>query len=356
MLEIILKYFFFLLSILIAADASEDIFPLGKQLSFDFTNDVFVHDFKGGKPVAYRLKAVLKVATIFADATSRLLKFDLESPALHVRPHGSLSQTEFAFHASPLDLYENQPFYAIWNKKNISEIYVAANENSSLVNLKKGIVSLFQFKTESGDFLERDASGLCKVTYRDASPSSFYKTKHTCRSKNEVHVFTRPEKALHVRVQSHRSNAISFLPSGAIESIEGRDYFHISLEVNPKIGNSVDSFMALQTDNNISDVKPIDVKSPKKFLLSLKKYTSEPLEAVAQIVPVSPDATFRKLVKNYSSDLNIKHIGTGKTASAFVELLPLMRRASQSDVLKIFNDKSVAENRVRIYRFSFGDF
>lgn len=336
-------YFFSLC--IFAATANQ--FPLGKQLSYQLSNDVFVHDFKGGKPIAYRLNGIVKVASIFDDAESKLLEFSFESPELHVRPHGSMSQTEFKFHRSPLDNYKNNAFYGIWSLGNISEIYVDTAEETAMVNLKKSIVGLFQRKTTEGVFIEEDASGVCNVEYRDTSHTSSRKIKRDCSSSKKVIGFERFEQPLRVAVQNHRSTEYKYLPDGNFDSIESRDYFFVALEANRKIGGSVDSFVKLQTDETISDVKPIDNKSAKEYLLTLKKYKSESLQSEPLIDALPTKQNLKKVIKQNLDNLNVANLGTLNAANAFIELLPLVRQANKVELVQILKSNSLLERKVR---------
>lgn len=308
---------------------------------------MFVHDFKGGKPIAYRLTGVVKVATIFDDAETKLMKFTLESPELHVRPHGSRSQTEFKFHRSPLDNYKNSAFYGIWSLGNIDEIYVNAAEETAMINLKKSIVGLFQCKSAEGDFIEEDASGVCDVLYRDTSQTSTRKIKRNCSSSKQHVLFERFEQPLRITVHNHRSTDYKFLPDGNIDAIESRDYFFIALEANRKIGSSVDSFVVLRTDETISDVPPIADKSAKEYLLTLNAYKSETLQSeplIAAALPSKPN--LKKVIKQNIENLNAENIGTLNAANAFIELLPLVRQANKAELVKILKSSSLVNRKV----------
>lgn len=326
---------------------------MGKQLSYHWLNDVFVRDFKDGKPIAYRLTGVVKVATIFSDVDTKLLKFAFESPELHVRPHGTRSQTEFQYHRSPLDSYKNNAFYGVWSQGNISEIYVNADEETSLVNLKKAIVGLFQRKTSEGDFIEEDVSGVCGVEYRDTSHTSSRKTKRDCSLSEKTVRFERFEQPLRVAVQNHRSTEFRFLPDGNIERIESRDYFHVVLEANREIGSSVDSIVMLTTDETISDVTPITSKSPKEFLLTLAKYKSETLQSEPLVETVPTKQNLKKAIKQNIDNLNAENLGTLKAANAFIELLPLVRKAKKADLIKILKSPSQIERKVGLIEIPF---
>lgn len=306
-----------------------------------------MRDFKGGKPIAYRLTGDLKISCMNADDSSKLLKFELNGPTLNVRPHSSVSQTEFVYHKSPLDAYTNEPFYAIWTKENVSHVYVHAEEELALVNLKKGLVSLFQFKTTEDDVRENDVSGACDVRYRNTSPTSIRKTKANCVASSKTVHFVRKERALRVKVQNHRSTSITFAANGQLDTVESRDYFHIALEANPKIGSSVDSFIALKSNGKLIDVKAAKEKSPKKFLLSLKHYKSESLETLPQISDkTTATRNFKQKVKNLADNLDWNRLGTKEASTAFVQLLPAAREASKADFLKTLRLKKIGDVKV----------
>lgn len=322
-------------------------------MSYQLSNDVFIRDFKGGKPIAYRLTGAVNVATIFADDESKLLKFTLESPELHVRPHGSLSQTEFKYHRSPLDTYENSEFYGIWSQGNISQIFINAAEQTAMVNLKKGIVGLFQCKTSEGNCIEEDASGVCDITYGYTSHTSVRKTKRNCSSSKKIVPFERFEQPLRVAVQNHRSTEYTFLPDGNIDTIESRDYFFVALEANRNIGSSIDSFMALRAEDTISDVKPITSKNAKEYLLTLKKYKSETLQSEPLADAVPSKTNLKQAVKRNIDNLNVENVGTLSAANAFIELLPLVREANKADLVNILRSTSLIERKVRQLPFFF---
>lgn len=331
--------------ILISAHAHSSLFPAGKQYTYKFSNDVFIKDFKNGRPIAYRLTGVVKLANILTVDDEKLLKFTLESPQLQVRPHGSDSQTEFIFHKSPIDNYKNQEFYAVWSSGNLSHIYYDASENIAMTNVKKAIVDLFQFKDE-GDYTENRASGRCDVRYRHTSPTAIRRMKENCVLANQAGHIVRPEKPLQANVQSYRSTDYEFFNSGAIEKIESRDYFHIALEVNRHIGGSVDSIIVLQSDVDVGEVSAVDSKSAKEFLSQLKNYKSESLETILLNVSAPVDSDIKKAIKDNEDGLATANIGTVPSAKAFLNILPVARVAQQADLIKLLESQDLAAIKV----------
>lgn len=277
---------------------------------------------------------------------TKLLKFTLQKPQLNVRPHGSHSQTEFRFHKSPLDQFKNNDFYGIWTQGVISDVYVRDSEDVALVNLKKGIAGLFQYKTSENDFTEIDATGVCTVTYRAASPNSLRKIKRDCKATKETFNFERVEQPLLVAAQNHRSTEYYFLADGNLEKVKSRDYYHIALEANRNIGSSVDSFIVLQTDGNLDDVSVVKGKNPKEFLIALKNYKGESLESQPQVAVVAAKSNIKNVVKEKANDLDRKYLGTITGAKTFIEILSLARASTKNELVKILKAKIVLEHRV----------
>lgn len=290
--------------------------------------------------------AGLKVVNILTADDSKLLRFTLNEPQLHVRPHGSDSQTEFQFHKSPLDNYKNNDFYAIWKSGNISDIYYQANENVALINIKKAIVSLFQYRTSEGDYIENGATGRCNVRYRDISPTGIRQMKQNCVLKQNVERIVRPEQPLQMSVQSYRSVDYRFFPDGSIDKIESRDYFHIALAANRGIGGSVDSIIVLQIDENVAKIKTVDGKSTKEYLSQLKSYQSEELETTAHVVEKTLNGYIKRVIKQHEDELSAKNVGTIQSAKAFLNILPIARAAKKGDIVPLLKHPKLSDIKV----------
>lgn len=333
---------------IITVGAHNNVFPEGNQYSYQFSNDVFIKDFKNGKPVAYRLIGTLKVVNILTADDAKLLKFTLDSPQLHVRPHGSHSQTEFFFHKSPLDNYKNTDFYAVWKLGNVSDIYYNANENVALTNIKKALVELFQYQTNDGDYTENRGSGRCEVRYRGTSRTGIRRMNTNCIHENSPSRVIRPEVPLQASVQSYRSTDYDFFSDGSIQKIESRDYFHIALQANREIGGSVDSIIVLKSDENVATdtASVVNKKSLKEFLSSLKNYKGEPLETITQSVEASTNQNLKQAVKEYEKALSTSSIGTVQSAKAFLNILPIARVAEKEDIVELLKSKKLAEIKV----------
>lgn len=66
------------------------------------------------------------------------------NPKLLVKSRKAPAPEGFIFHHSKLDELKNSPFLIHWKNGEVSSVYINQNEGVSLINLKKGIASLFQ--------------------------------------------------------------------------------------------------------------------------------------------------------------------------------------------------------------------
>lgn len=307
---------------------------------------MFIKDFKNGKPIAYRTTGIFKVANILDADDTKLLKFTLESPQLNVRPHGSDSQTEFHFHKSSLENYQNSAFYGLWKQGNITDIYVDAAETLALVNVKKSLASLFHYQTKDGDFNEIRTSGVCKVTYQETSPTGIQRIKQSCKLSENVKQFVRPERPLQASLKGYRSTDYEFFANGTVKKIDSRDYFHIALEANRNIGGSVDSIVVLVADEKPLEVGAVDDKSPKEYLAKLKGYKGLKIEGTRQTQKEINKINIRKVAKDNKKALAASNIGTIQSAKAFLNMLSVARHADKDDVVQILESKKLADIKV----------
>ncbi|XP_072279996.1 microsomal triglyceride transfer protein-like isoform X2 [Pyxicephalus adspersus] len=70
----------------------------------------------------------------------------------------------------------NLPILFHWHSGKVISMYSAGENNDQVLDLKRGLVSLFQFQTKPGIHSEEDILGRCQVTY-NVSDNLIYKTK-----------------------------------------------------------------------------------------------------------------------------------------------------------------------------------
>ncbi|XP_053610935.1 microsomal triacylglycerol transfer protein [Plodia interpunctella] len=145
-------------------------------VTYDLNTSVSINDEnEGGRTIGYRITALVGVEPIWSDQkTDFLLKFHLESPLLSLTgPAGSAA-------AQPPWPGPQTPFYARLTHGMVQAAYLDERDPLDLLNYKKSIVSLFQFRAIDGENKETDVSGLCDVVYQSASFTTIHKIKTRC--------------------------------------------------------------------------------------------------------------------------------------------------------------------------------
>jgi len=151
-----------------------------------------------GSFIGYRLTGDLIVSSIWNFEDVRLLKFELLKPKIWINPSDADNDftSNLKEHVSTLNDINNNPFYVEWISGKINRFYANKDEDISLVNLKKGIASLFQYQILDGEYVEGDASGVCTVVYSSKSSSQYTKRKFNCQQDGESNDFARADVAL----------------------------------------------------------------------------------------------------------------------------------------------------------------
>lgn len=311
---------------------------MGRRFTYSLRNDVFISDYKGGKPIAYRLTGSLQAGSVWSNEREKLLKFSLESPHLHVRPHKSQSQTEFSQHKSPLDSYSNDEFYAVWENGKITKVFIGEHENEALVNFKKGLVSLFQYQLLDGDHTEDDVSGSCHVKYTSTSPTTYQKLKEKCTKFNGTTYFARPELPLSVVIKRYQGTTYKVSPDGSLDTVESRDFHAVKLAANKNVGSVVDSVISIEWNGKDGHFDTVTASSVSDAVVSLGGLEEQTLESTA-LASTEEVLSLKKIVKERIDDLDKDKLGTMASAFVLVDILPIVRLSDKKEIVQVLKAK-----------------
>lgn len=143
--------------------------------------------------------------------------------------------------SSPLDAVSNLEFYATWHLGKITKSFFSKKEDSSVANLKKALISLFQYQLMDGRYVEDDVSGSCDVVYRSKSANHYEKMKTNCKSK-DLDYHSRDTAAIGVSVVSWRMSDLSVTQDGTLDKVESREYHEINVDAFKNAGTSFYKF------------------------------------------------------------------------------------------------------------------
>lgn len=241
-------------------------------------NVVLLGDHKNGPTIAYQVTANVRAGSVWGSDELKLLQFHLVEPRLHLPPKSTNGPSAAGFVAqkSLLESAVNRPFYAVWHLGAIAKVYVHGKEDPSLINLKKAIISQFQYQLLDGEYDEEDVSGRCQVGYASASKVNYVKTKHRCDS-DELVYHRRADKAIGVRIESSRQSAFKVTDDGTLVEVEATERHHVAVIANANAGSYIESTFALKFDGSISNIPSIaaaaTVEEAIKTVKGLKKQT-----------------------------------------------------------------------------------
>lgn len=256
-------------------------------------NDVTINHKKGGKNIGYRLNGILKVGAIWGTDEQKLLKFHLISPKLQTKSEKS---NNYVDQSSPLDAVSNLEFYAIWHLGKITKSFFSKKEDSSVTNLKKALISLFQYQLMDGRYVEDDVSGSCDVVYRSKSANHYEKMKTNCKS-DDLGYHSRDAPAIGVSVVSWRMSDFVVTQDGTLDKVESREYHEIAVNAFKNAGTLFDEFvhrirklqfcvyagggsesvLSLKFDGSISNIPTIKEATIGAALKSIKGIKAQPL-------------------------------------------------------------------------------
>lgn len=194
--------------------------PVGTERSYAVVNDVTINHKIGGKNIGYRINGILKVGAIWGNDEHKLLKFHLISPKLQTKSEKS---TNYVDQKTPLDAVADLEFYATWHLGKITKSFFHKKEDPSVANLKKALISLFQYQLMDGRYEEDDISGSCNVVYRTKSINHYEKMKMNCKN-DDLEYHSRESSAVGVNVVSWRMSEFVVTQDGTLDKVENREY------------------------------------------------------------------------------------------------------------------------------------
>ncbi|XP_057321313.1 microsomal triacylglycerol transfer protein isoform X1 [Microplitis mediator] len=314
---------------------------VGNGLKYQLTTTILSRESGSSTgDVGFQLTGYLVVDAIWQDPNDHynyLLAIELTSPQLWIKSRTAPEPEGFVEHTSKLDDVSAVPVYVLWRQGVIEKFYAGQDETTSSLNLKRGLASLFQYRTLDGDYREHDASGTCNVTYESTGPSSTRKVKKFCdqdlTAKREHPNPIMGVDVLSTRVADYKLNS-ALLPI----MIEEFEQHEVTLKTKPEVGATVTSQRIVKEVGGSKVAKKIQAASVKDAVAYLQPGFRE-VKIGSQVESAScPDSgclTLEKLIEENREALENSALGTAKSAAAFLKLIPVMREATAEDLVKI---------------------
>ncbi|KMQ97444.1 microsomal triglyceride transfer protein large subunit [Lasius niger] len=309
---------------------------------------------KSGGDVGFRLTSELDVTAVWQDSNdpnSFLLKFKLLSPQLWIKSRRAPEPEGFVEHSSRVEQVAEKPFFVLWRYGDVEAIYLDSAENATSANLKRGLASVFQYRTLDDEVRQRDASGICDVVYVSAGENIIEKRKTACTYDTLPPPRRHPNPVFAVKLESYRNSTYVLTQSLLPERVTDHEAHMMTLASKLDIGTSVVSDRTLEQAPGILSASVVQADSAKHAVMILEPgYKESSIELQPESV-TCPDAgcpTIEQTIEEYRDALVPSALGTAKSASAFLKLLPLIRNALPEDLHKILKTPRYRQMKMQL--------
>ncbi|XP_067321793.1 microsomal triglyceride transfer protein large subunit-like [Anolis sagrei] len=230
-----------------------------------------------------------------------------------------------------------QPVFLHWNNGKVAGIYVDKPGSPLILELKRGLISLFQLQTHSGIVSEEDISGSCQVTYT-VSENTILKTKdlHNCirpkfgfSSINKIFgILWQPTSKTHYSVEEN-----------LIKSALSEEIHTVSLTLKSSVGVNITSRQHLELVTQLPGSKELPGKDLQDALAAvlekpqLIQITSEPSRRICTTCP-----KLRTYLKKHAKKKLKMDLSKASTTWRFGKLVRMLRDAKKRDVLLLLKD------------------
>ncbi|XP_072755911.1 microsomal triacylglycerol transfer protein isoform X2 [Anoplolepis gracilipes] len=321
---------------------------VGSGHKYKLTNTLLFREVgspNSGGDVGFQLTGELDVIAVWRDPNdpndpnSFLLKFKVLSPQLWIKSRRAPEPEGFVEHSSGVEQVAEKPFFVLWRHGEIESIYIDSTENSSSANLKRGLASLFQYRTLDDKVRQRDASGTCDVVYDSVGENIIKKRKTACTYNTLSPLRRHPNPVFAVNLKSYRESTYTLTQSLLPERVIDYETHEMTLATKLDIGTNVESERTLEKTPEILSANVIQADSAKHAVMILEpgyKETSIELEPelATPDCPSTGCPTLEKAIEDYREVLT-STLGTARSASVFLKLLPLVRDASPEELHKV---------------------
>lgn len=317
-------------------------FKIGHEYTYTFTNEVNSSNiFDQSNPSSYRLEGAINVASIWRNGDQKILQFRLISTKLNTK---SQKTQEFDERSSTIvSNISPKPFFVVIKDGVIQSSYFE-NENESISNLKKAIISFFQYQQKDGTEKETDVSGVCDVSYMKWESDKFSKTKLHCRM-GLLPQHQRLDYPLGVTVTPFSNTEYWTGVDRTVKRIEGHESYVVKVNAYPNVGTIVNSTFTFELNDAIGKCDVLKCDNVDECMKMIKNNVKKQ-DLISKVEKSCQDGKCYNLVqdiKMMKNDLKDTEIGNSASARAFVKLVPVGRSAKAETWHRIMNSQTGKE-------------
>lgn len=217
---------------------------------------------------------------MWRDADERLLQFRLISSKLETE-----SQKTNEFVEQTLLDVSPKPFFAVFKEGFITDLYLE-KECPKVSNLKRALVSFFQFQTKDATLTEKDVAGTCDVSYLAWSPTKFTKTRLYCKLHDLLaHKRLHHPLGISEKIKSRTDYEVG--SDGILQTLESHETLSFKPNAYQNVEVVVNSTFEIDANPAVGTLETLKCQTLQECLKGLKGVEEADISSV--IVPSCPD-------------------------------------------------------------------
>ncbi|XP_078284798.1 microsomal triglyceride transfer protein large subunit-like isoform X2 [Rhinoraja longicauda] len=299
----------------------------------------------------FRIEAVTQLNVVWENSSSpheKLIQLQIEEvKLLNVSEQNEnrniLKNTDSESFLGPTIMVAlKKPVIFHWNSGKIEALYGSAEERGLPLNLKRGLVSLFQLQQSSGTITEVDVSGNCRVTY-EMENNQVIKIKDLRSCGKSEFGFDASNQVLGVQWQPTCKGLYS-VENGVIKAavIEEGHIFKLNLQTT--IGAKISSRQQLDYLTSELQPKAFYGESLWETLQNLGIFTPLSMTGVLEKIPCKNCTPANDYLKSLNKKNNLQDLSKISAAKVFLAFVQLLREAKKIEILNFL--KKAADNEI----------
>uniref|UniRef100_A0A8C4N200 Microsomal triglyceride transfer protein n=2 Tax=Eptatretus burgeri TaxID=7764 RepID=A0A8C4N200_EPTBU len=227
-----------------------------------------------------------------------------------------------------------QPIFFLWRRGKVDGIYVNNEEPFEIVNLKRGLISLFQLQPIVGETIESDIAGECKVTYR-MKRNRVRKLRDVKSCTNRETAFPATNKVL--GTEWHGTGIIAAtVEQDLIKLVAAEEQHNITVNIQTTAGTRVLSRQRMKLMDSTPGPEPTQEFSVDRAIAAIAPgYTARFLGAEKSPSHSKMHRSARLMVQSVRKRMEPDNLGKSASTRSFISLLRVLRHSSQKDMLKL---------------------
>uniref|UniRef100_UPI00398F4630 microsomal triglyceride transfer protein large subunit-like n=1 Tax=Pristiophorus japonicus TaxID=55135 RepID=UPI00398F4630 len=299
----------------------------------------------------FRIEAVIQLHAVWENSSNQrdqLIQLQLQEVKLLNVSERKESQNIFknihveALLGPTIMVALKKPVFFHWNSGKIESLYGSAEETGLILNLKRGLVSLFQLQPNSGTITEVDVSGNCRVTYETGN-NQVVKIK-------DLHSCERPEFGFHASNQvlgvqwQPTSKGLYSVENGVIKTAVIEESHEVNLNLQSTIGAKISSRQQLHYLTSELRPEKFSGTSLQEALRNLGVYTPLSMTGVLEKIPRKVHTPADDYLKSLDKKTDLRDLSKVSTTNTFLAFVQLLREAKKIDILNFL--KMAAGNEI----------